>query len=197
MGNYISSVPYLCYNGLVMSLVKKILEGLSARTSEGRKTIGQVVYHPYKMLHGDLSKIYNKDSVYQALSRAEKAGFVERRKIDHKTYIALTRLGKEKLESLKNKFDFDVNAPAKDWDGKYRLVFFDIPEKDRVVRDLLRDKLKGLGFIIWQKSVLVSKEDIKDDLRKFFRQTGLEDHVLIVETEDFGNDKLEYLLLSK
>ncbi len=41
------------------------------------------------------------------------------------------------------------------WDRKWRVVFFDIPEKKRKARDALRNKLRELGFRELQKSVFV------------------------------------------
>lgn len=41
------------------------------------------------------------------------------------------------------------------WDGRWRIVFFDIPEKHRAARDSLREKLKELGFQEFQRSVFV------------------------------------------
>jgi phenylacetic acid degradation operon negative regulatory protein len=179
-----------------MSLAKKILEDLSTPFVEGKLTIGGVVYRPYKLLYGDL-KLAKQNSVYRALGRAEKRGYVKKRIVDEKTYIALTKLGRDKLKKIKDKPDFDTKVEDKEWDGKYRLVFFDIPEKNRAVRDLLRSKLKELGFVGWQKSVWVGREDVTAKLRGFFEEAGLRDYALVIETEDLGSKKLEYFLMSK
>lgn len=180
-----------------MSLVKEILESLSVPFTEGQLTISGVIYHPHKILHGDLKKLYRQNTVYQTLRRAEKDGFVKKKIIDEQIYIALTKFGREKLEQIRSKPNFDVETKNKEWDGRYRLVFFDIPEKNRVIRDLLRSKLRELGFIGWQKSVWVGREDVLSELREFFEKIGLQDYVLVIETQDLGNNKLEYFLLSK
>ena len=52
---------------------------------------------------------------------------------------------KGKLKALTYKFE-EMRIDKKDWDGKWRLVFFDVPEKIRRGRDALRDKIKELGF---------------------------------------------------
>ena len=180
-----------------MSLLKKILEELSTPFSEGKLTLEGIVYHPYKLLYGDLSKLAKQNSVYQAFRRAEKGGFVRKKTIGEGTYIALTKFGIEKLKKLKDKPDFDTKIEDKEWDGNYRLVFFDIPEKNRALRDLLRSKLKELGFVGWQKSVWVGREDVTSKLREFFEKIGLQDYALVIETKDLGSKKLEYFLLSK
>ncbi len=64
------------------------------------------------------------------------------------------------------------------WDGKWRTIIFDIPEKKRVERDALRRKLKELGFQELQKSVFIFPYECRDEmdfvieffqLRKFVR----------------------------
>jgi DNA-binding transcriptional regulator PaaX len=44
----------------------------------------------------------------------------------------------------------------KPWDGKWRLVIFDIPEKERRIRSLIRSKLRELGLAPIQRSVWIS-----------------------------------------
>ena len=76
-----------------------------------------------------------------------------RESFNGETEITLTEQGK-KVVLL---FDLDkikIQKPSV-WDGKWRIVMFDIPEKKRNARDALRDKLKGLGFREFQRSVFI------------------------------------------
>ena len=50
------------------------------------------------------------------------------------------------------------------WDGKWRTVIFDIPEKLKSARNALRDKLKEVGFHELQKSVFVFPYECKDEI---------------------------------
>jgi hypothetical protein len=66
------------------------------------------------------------------------------------------RLSKKGREKIK-KFIFDeffIRKPA-EWDGKWRLVIFDIPESQNKARGALRRKLKDLGFYQCQKSAWI------------------------------------------
>lgn len=74
----------------------------------------------------------------------------------------------------------------KEWDGRWRLVFWDIPEENRAARDVLRDKLKQLGFIRWQKSVWASKKNCTDILRKYIQGLGIENWVFVIESDNTG-----------
>jgi CRISPR/Cas system-associated endoribonuclease Cas2 len=66
------------------------------------------------------------------------------------------RLSKKGREKIK-KFIFDeffIRRPER-WDGKWRLVIFDIPESQNKARWALRRKLKDLGFYQCQKSAWI------------------------------------------
>jgi len=52
----------------------------------------------------------------------------------------------------------------KRWDGYWRIVLFDIPEKRRRGREALRNKLKHLGFYQLQKSCFVHPFDCKSEI---------------------------------
>jgi DNA-binding transcriptional regulator PaaX len=63
-------------------------------------------------------------------------------------------------------FDLDkivIKIPRK-WDGYWRLVLFDIPEKRKAGREALRSKLKQLGFYQLQKSCFIHPFDCKSEI---------------------------------
>lgn len=84
-------------------------------------------------------------------------------------YIRIDKNGKtahlaEKgiLEFIK----FGLGEKQKNWDGKWRMVIFDISEEKRKKRDFLRTRLKWLGYKELQKSVWVFPYDIKRDIKE-------------------------------
>ncbi|MBM4307077.1 MAG: hypothetical protein FJ115_10700 [Deltaproteobacteria bacterium] len=63
-------------------------------------------------------------------------------------------------------FDLDklaIKRPIK-WDGYWRIVLFDIPERKKQGREALRSKLKQLGFHQLQKSCFVHPFDCKPEI---------------------------------
>jgi hypothetical protein len=52
---------------------------------------------------------------------------------------------------------------ATKWDGNWRIILFDIPEKKKGDRDIIRKKLLEIGCIQIQKSVYVYPFDCKQD----------------------------------
>ncbi len=65
------------------------------------------------------------------------------------TKQGMTRALTYRLDAL------NLKIPQK-WDGKWRIVIFDIPNKYRRVRDLFRMRLKQLGLFQLQESIYVS-----------------------------------------
>jgi len=78
------------------------------------------------------------------------------------TKEGMTRALSYKLESM------ELTKPKK-WDGKWRVVVFDIPEKYKRLRDIFRIRLGLLGLIKLQESVYVSPYPCFDEV-EFLRE---------------------------
>jgi DNA-binding transcriptional regulator PaaX len=84
-------------------------------------------------------------------------------------FLEITELGKKELLKY-NINDLKIKKP-KIWDGKWRMVIFDIPEKFRDGRVALSQKLKEMGFYRLQKSVFVYPYECENEIdfiREFF-----------------------------
>ena len=73
-----------------------------------------------------------------------------------------------------------IKKPKK-WDGKWRVVVFDIPEGKRRLRDSLRMRLKTLGFYELQRSVFVFPYPCENEVTTLISAFGLEEEVRILE----------------
>lgn len=81
---------------------------------------------------------------------------------DGSVTITLTDHGKQR--ALTYKLDeLSVSKPER-WDGKWRLVLFDIPERFKKTRDTLRGRLKQLGFFEFQRSVFVYPFECRNEI---------------------------------
>lgn len=122
----------------------------------------------------------DKSSLATAFKRLRENGLIDFVD-DQKLAFRLTDPGKDKALWIKMKEEDEK------WDGKWRLVFWDIPEKRKSARDLLRFKLKQLGFAKWQKSVWATKKNCTKELRDFIKSVGIVDWVLVVESDNVGD----------
>lgn len=164
-------------------LSKSILFALEKGVWVGT-TLYDFAYYTHYYVNGNAIGA-DRYEFYQGIKRLRDQGFVKQIKdIDqHKVILELTEKGKYylKIENALSK---------KEWDGKWRLIVFDIPESKRRLRNTLRQKLKEWGFIYWQKSLWASKKDIAGPLRDFIKDLNLEDWVLVVVTNDVGSTSL-------
>ncbi len=78
----------------------------------------------------------------------------------------------------------EIIGIEEEWDGKYRVIIWDIPEKKRSLRNLLRRKLKEWKFESLQKSVWVSKRNVTRQLRDLIIELGMERWVTVIESDD-------------
>ena len=85
-----------------------------------------------------------------------------REKSNGQTEIIISEKGKRKVLEF-NIDKIRIKKPIK-WDEKWRIVMFDVPEKKRSERNVLRNKLKEIGFQEIQKSVFVHPYPCFDEI---------------------------------
>ncbi len=95
---------------------------------------------------------------------------------------------KGKLKALNYKFE-EMRIDKKNWDGKWRILTFDVPEKVRWGRDALRDKIKKLGFYELQKSVFIFPYECKNEIDFIVEFFGIRRYVRFGILETIDNEK--------
>ncbi|MDP2930208.1 MAG: hypothetical protein Q8N56_01185 [bacterium] len=80
----------------------------------------------------------------------------------HDVLVSLTAEGK-KLAGKYQINDLTVEKPNK-WDGKWRMVIFDIPNTSGLIRNVFRGKLREFGFYPLQKSVWIFPFDCREEI---------------------------------
>lgn len=99
--------------------------------------------------------------------------------------IVLTDKGK--MRALTYKFN-QLKIKKGKWDGKWRVVFFDVPEKQRFARDVLRSKIKNMGFYELQKSVFVFPYECEDEIEFVIENYEMTKWVRFGVLEKIDND---------
>lgn len=89
-------------------------------------------------------------------------------------------LSEEKIWSL------TIPRPAR-WDGKWRMVLFDIPAKKARQRHSFRARLKELGLVLYQKSVWVYPYPLEKTIRMISDFYMISDCVLFAVAEKLNN----------
>lgn len=94
-----------------------------------------------------------KRRFYNAFRYLKNKGLLEMEYRGKQVYISLTPEGK-KFCGRYQIDDLKIKKPLR-WDKKWRVLIFDISEKNKIKRESLRGKLKELGLYPLQKSVWV------------------------------------------
>lgn len=100
--------------------------------------------------------------------------------------ITISELGRKRVL----KFDFDKLEIKKPliWDKKWRLVFFDVPEKKRLIRDSFRIKLQDLGFQELQRSIFIHPYPCEAEINFAIEVLDARSYVRLAEVDWITNE---------
>jgi CRISPR-associated endonuclease Cas2 len=77
----------------------------------------------------------------------------------------------------------------KQWDGKWRLVMFDIPADKRKRRDAFRLRLKELGLVLYQHSVWIYPYPIEETIQQIADFYKLSNCISFIVAEKINGEK--------
>ncbi len=137
---------------------------------------------------------YPKHKLKNSFYNFQKRGLINVESRHGNTCIALTKEGEQRarLCGVGKILSGNLALENKKWDGKWRIVFFDLKTEKTKERDAIRLMLKRCGFIFLQKSVWVYPYDCSSEiefLRSFF-QLEEEEFRLVVSGDIGGDDYL-------
>ncbi|OGD67114.1 hypothetical protein A3F08_00965 [Candidatus Berkelbacteria bacterium RIFCSPHIGHO2_12_FULL_36_9] len=127
----------------------------------------------------------DKDHYYKKLWELEKRGYIKRFK-NQKKLIELTKLGTKKAIRYLSE-DYIMENP-KNWDGKWRIAIFDIPEEKKSLREYIRKRFKQLGIYQLQKSVFVYPFDFIDIISSLKYVYGLGKYLQYIVAENIETE---------
>lgn len=149
-------------------------------TFDSRNTYKTSIRNYQKWREKDREKFNN------LIYRLKKKGLITVEAIDNNTYYRATKsanklIEKELIEKL------TLIKPEK-WDGKWRLIIFDIPESKKLERRYLHNRLRQLGFSYLQDSVLLFPFECKKELSILINYYGLRPFVIYLLVERFDEE---------
>ncbi len=132
---------------------------------------------------------YNKKNyIKSSLGKLLKNGYIKlETNSEGKKFVSLTKKGEDQLVKYKIG-DLRIKRPRR-WDKKWRIVIFDIKEKRRETRDLLRSVLNRFGFIKLQNSVWIFPYDCEELIIMLKSDLFVGKDVLYMTVDKIENDK--------
>ncbi len=177
------------YNGYMSKglgiVQKKVLLLLQAGIVLGLAYTSQRQLRVLKELDKEWKKI-NRQALHQAIRSLYQSQLVTIRELEKgKVEMILSKQGKQKAISFKLD-DLSIKKPVR-WDGRWRLVAFDIPKEKKKARDALRFHLRRLGFHPLQKSLFVFPHPCEDELDFLIEYYDLRPCVRLITAQDTDN----------
>ena len=140
-------------------------------------------YNPQFYLSQKVTDLIKKDLLKVHTKNGEK-------------FVSLTLKGERRLQYYKL---LEKKENPKKWDGKWRVVVFDVWENTRSKRDILRYEIKNFGFIQLQRSVWIYPYDCADfiELLKVDLSFGKNIRYMLVDKLDHDKKLINYFGLSR
>lgn len=129
-----------------------------------------------------------KELIHRSRTRLIKQGFLKY----ENGMLSLTAKGESALRRLELN-EYQMQKP-KHWDGLWRVLIFDIPEKRRGLRDKVRWTLSAMGFVRLQNSVWLYPYDCEDliMLLKADFKIGKDLLYLVIERMEYDSRYKDY-----
>lgn len=129
-----------------------------------------------------------KYDIDEKIKYLKRMGYVKTFSEKKEKYIEITRKGFKRIEQTRDS-EVYIKRPKK-WDGKWRIVIFDIPRKFNSGRDHLRRKLLLLGFIKVQESVYAYPFECSEEIDLVVDEVGVNRFVSIFVADAIRNEEL-------
>jgi len=131
---------------------------------------------------------------FERIAYLKRRGYIKTFVEKKEKYIELTPKG---IEKARNAFIDELKIEHKEkWDGKWRVVIFDIAEVEKTSRDRFRMQLERLGFIQIQKSVYAYPFECAKEVSFIVETLGLDGEVTIMISDIIQGEEeiIDYFL---
>ena len=96
----------------------------------------------------------------------------------------------QKKRLASQKFNAIKLPIIENWDGMWRVLFFDIPEKHKSSRDAFAAHIRRLGFKVLQRSVFVYPFDCREEIEAITEHYKVARYVSYIEARYIDNQEL-------
>ena len=122
---------------------------------------------------------HDRYRVKRTLRRLQKNNMIRIVNHNGRDVVEITTQGKKKVLDY-SLDDMQLNTKQK-WDGKWRMVMFDIPETRKNARNAVSYKIKEIGMYPIQKSVFIFPYPCKDEIDFVGEMYGIRKNIIYIE----------------
>lgn len=130
-------------------------------------------------------KKFNQGRLKQVLKRLKEQKIVEFVPTADGETIKITEKGRIKVLNYR----LEEIELEKKWDGRWRLIIYDIAKEKKKERDYMREILKRLKCFQLQKSVYLTPYRCENEIEYIRQLLGIGDEVKMLKVSSFENEK--------
>lgn len=161
---------------------------LAAIAVTGFMAFAAVAPNALKLLNYLPNEKYNlRYRTRTAAGRLVAKGYAKWIEKDGKKYLRITETGRKAFAFEQAKVS--LKNQKKKWDGRWRMVVFDVPERRRHIRTRLRGVMSEIGFVRLQDSVWVYPYDCEDFVALLKAELKIGKDVLYAIADTIEHDK--------
>ncbi len=174
----------------VPSAILMILREIGQITAQAFFNPRYAKKYGYSHLYPHLYKSHS--TRYVAFSRLKKRGLIAK---NGDIYYLTSKGEKEaffvllKSCGVNNSLKNTARDKPQKWDGKWRIIFFDVPEKKRRYRDKLRAMIRAIGFKEFQKSIWIYPYKVPEFLKEILFEENIKHYTRLITTDNIEYDK--------
>jgi CRISPR-associated endonuclease Cas2 len=153
------------YGEIVKGIFMALAEANAAASAKVHPNIFVIIDEIYEYIKEKSKAKIPKHKIRRAIKVLEKKNILYLEEKKDKVYVHI----KDKKNIIVQKYSLkallDFKRKNKTWDGKWFLVIFDVPEKQKNKRDYMRRFLVDLGFYPYQKSVYIFPYECEKEVK--------------------------------
>lgn len=135
---------------------------------------------------GGRRRFFDKQQFGRAVTHLQKQHLVITQKTEGGKKVELTDKGMRRALTIS--YQGLKIKPQKKWDGLWRIVAFDIPDRHKWGREYFRNKLKEIGFYPMQESVFISPYPCRQEVESLASLFFLKSYMRFIETSSISDD---------
>lgn len=129
---------------------------------------------------------FNMPRLKQTLKRLYQQKVIDIEEQDGESRIKLTDRGRVRFLQFKME-EMMVEKPPR-WDGKWRLIIYDVEKKKKFASDSFRRLLKKMEILRLQKSVYLTPYSCEEQIEFLRQYFGIGKNVLYLVVQELEND---------
>lgn len=131
---------------------------------------------------------FNQRRLKHLLRRLYQQKVVQVKEVGGQSIVTLTEKGRKKVLSYKME-EIMINKSPK-WDGRWRLIIYDVRKEKRVISEIFRNFLKKMQFLKLQRSVYLTPYKCDEQIEFLRQYYGLGEEVLYIVAQRVENEEV-------